>query len=472
MTTLPPKPRSRPKNVSLLRHALMFRRDVLSAQPERLYGAWMAEFRTPLFRTYLLNQPDLVKTVLDNSLTRFPKSTRIRDGLTSLLGNSLFLSSGEDWLHQRRIVDPAFEGGRLREVFPMMWDCAVAAMERLEAQAGDSPVEVEAMTSHVAADVIFRTLFSLPITDKVAAGVFEEFRDYQRSMPLANTATFFPRAKWLPSFLTRRSRRAAERIRALIRQIAARRSAEIAAGTAPDDLATKLMTTPDPETGACFDTEEMVDQVSIFFLAGHETSASALAWSLYMLALYPEWQDRIAAEAEAEIEMDAPRFSVVSRLKLSRDVFRETLRLYPPVPNMVRETTCPETFRERDIKTGSQIIVSSWYMHRHTRIWDRPDEFCPHRFSTPEGKASMRDAYIPFSAGPRVCPGAAFAMLEGPLILSMLVRAYRFELVQDRPAVPIAHLTLRSRDGIWLKLSKRTPKAQAVPGRDDAEAGA
>ena len=455
MTVLPPKPTSRPKNASLLKHMKLFRQDVLSSQPEHLYGAWMAEFKVPFFHTFMVNQPDLVKKVLNESLTTFPKSRRIRGGLSSLLGNSLFLSSGEDWLHQRRIVDPAFEGGRLREVFPKMWDSAVAAVDRLQDQIDQGPIEVESMTSHVAADVIFRTLFSLPITDKTAEGVFDEFKDYQRSMPLVNMATFFPDQNWLPKFNTKRSKKSAEVIRGLIRQITEKRRQEIEAGTAPDDLATKIMTTPDPETGKCFDTEEMVDQVAIFFLAGHETSASALAWALYMLAMYPEWQDKLAAEAIEVIDPEVPYFSAAGKLRISRDVFRETMRLYPPVPATVREASCPVEFRGRQIKKGNQVILSAWHLHRHNKIWDRPDEFDPTRFKTKEGKQCMRDAYIPFSAGPRVCPGSGFAMLEGPLILSMLVRAYKFELVKDRPAVPIAHLTLRSKDGIWLKLTPR-----------------
>jgi len=462
MTVLPPKPKSRPRKTSLWKHAKLFRHDILSAQPEHLYGAWMAEFKVPFFHTFMVNQPDLVKTVLNESLTTFPKSSRIRGGLSSLLGNSLFLSSGEDWLHQRRIVDPAFEGGRLREVFPKMWDSAVAAVERLQEQENQEPIEVESMTSHVAADVIFRTLFSLPITDETAAGVFEEFKDYQRAMPLVNMSTFFPNQKWLPKFKTRRSKETAKVIRGLIRQITEKRRQEIDSGTAPDDLATKIMTTPDPETGECFDTEEMVDQVAIFFLAGHETSASALAWSLYMLALYPEWQDKLADEALAVIDPKIPYFSAVSKLRISRDVFRETMRLYPPVPATVREASCPVKFRGREIKKGNQVIISTWHLQRHNKIWDRPDEFDPTRFKTKEGKKSMRDAYIPFSAGPRVCPGSGFAMLEGPLILSMLVRAFKFELVKERPAVPIAHLTLRSKDGIWLKLTPRTEDEDKV----------
>lgn len=452
---LPPKPAARPDNASLLQHIRMFLKDVLSAQPERMYRAWMAEMRTPFFRSYLVNQPELIDTVLRDRPEDFPKSTRIRSGLKSLLGNSLFVSSGEDWKHQRRIVDPAFEGGRLREVFPAMWDAGVAAVERLEENQG--VIEVEGVTSHMAADVIFRTLFSLPITNDVAAGVFDEFKDYQRARPLVNLGLLLPLPDWVPNFSSRRGRQAAKTIRGLIAQLTSDRAAAIKAGTAPDDLATKLMTTPDPETGECFDTEEMIDQVAIFFLAGHETSASALGWALYLLAMYPDWQDKIAAEAIEVIDPEIPYFSASAKLRLSRDVFRETMRLYPPVPMMVREAACPATFRDRKIKKGSQIILSPWYLHRHQRIWDRPDEFDPTRFKTAEGKQCQRDAYIPFSAGPRVCPGSGFAMIEGPLLLSMLVRAFRFELVKDRPAVPIAHLTLRSRDGIWLKVSNRNP---------------
>ena len=228
--------------------------------------------------------------------------------------------------------------------------------------------------------------------------------------------------------------------------------AAIKAGTAPDDLATKIMTTPDPQTGETFTTAEMVDQVAIFFLAGHETSASALAWTLYLMALYPDWQDRVAQEAQA---LTGPDFKLVAKLRLSKDVFREALRLYPPVPMMVREAGCPERFRDRDVPRVSQIVLSPWHLHRHERLWDNPDGFDPTRWTTENGKKCQREAYIPFSAGPRVCTGAGFAMVEGPLILSMLLRAYRFDVVEGREPVPVAHLTVRAKDGIWLRITPR-----------------
>lgn len=455
--TLPPKPPARSERVSLWRYMRLFRRDILSAQPARLYRAWMAEFKTPFFRSYLCNQPDLIHLVLRERPDDFPKSSRIAEGLRPLLGQSVFLTNGALWKRQRRIIDPAFEGGRLRDTFRAMVEAGQGSLVRLGRLADGQSREIEAEASHLAADVIFRTLFSIPIENEVAARVFEAFRDHQRTQPMLNLAAFLPLPAWVPRFHRPRTVQTARTIRALIHDLTRERMAAIEAGTAPDDLATKIMTTADPETGERFGTEEMVDQVAIFFLAGHETSASAIAWALYLLAQHPDWQDRVAGEAIQVFGGRAPEFGDMARLRVARDVFRETLRLYPPVPMMVRETACPESFRGRSLSRGAQIVLSPWHLHRHERLWENPDSFEPDRFATENGKLCQRDAYIPFSAGPRVCPGAGFAMIEGPLLLSMLVAAMRFDLVADRPAVPVAHLTVRGKDGIWLKLSPRKP---------------
>ena len=453
--TPPPKPTPRPDRVSLWRYMRLFRADILSAQPARLYRAWMAEFRTPFFRSYLCNDPDLVELVLRQRPDDFPKSDRVSEGLRPLLGQSVFVTNGETWKRQRRIIDPAFEGGRLRDTFPAMVAAGEGAVARLAALADGAPVEIEAQASHAAADVIFRTLFSIPIENATAARVFAEFRAHQRTQPVLNLAAFVPLPRWFPRFHRRETRATARRIRALIEGLTAARMGEIRAGRAPDDLATKIMTTADPETGERFTTPEMVDQVAIFFLAGHETSASALAWALYLLALYPDWQERVAAEAAEVMGARAPEFADMGRLRVARDVFRETLRLYPPVPMMVREAACPERFRGREVSRGAQVVLSPWHLHRHERLWERPDAFDPGRYAGENGRHCLRRAYIPFSAGSRVCPGAGFAMIEGPLLLAMLVRRFRVGVIGDRPAMPVAHLTVRGRDGIWLRVTPR-----------------
>ncbi|MBU3030035.1 cytochrome P450 [Paracoccus marinaquae] len=447
---IPPKPDSAEGRGSVLRLARAFRRDLLSALPARLYRAWMAEFRSPLIHSFVCNDPALVRLILQERPGDFPKSNRLREGLAPLLGNSVFVTNGEEWAHQRRIIDPAFEGGRLREVFPAIWSATEAAVARL--RPGEIDIEPEA--SHAAADVIFRALFSLPIEHEIAARVFRAFRAHQDAQPIVNLAALVPLPRWLPRLHSRRTRQTAAEIRGLIEDLVSQRLAAIAAGTAPDDLATKIMTTPDPETGRCFDGAEMVDQVAIFFLAGHETSASALAWALWLLATHPDWQDRVAAEGAAM----APDFCAVAGLRASRAVFREALRLYPPVPMMVREATRPENFRDREVPPGAQLVLSPWHLHRHERLWDRPDEFDPARWETAEGKASARLAYIPFSAGQRVCPGAGFAMVEGVLMLARIAAAFRLS-PGVVPPIPTARLTVRGRSGIPIRLERRRPDA-------------
>ncbi len=237
-----------------------------------------------------------------------------------------------------------------------------------------------------------------------------------------------------------------------------------------DLLTRKSHIWPDPGNPEKFEVgevpEDMVDQVAIFFLAGHETSASALALALYLLATHPDWQEKVAKEAAI---LTAPDYASVAKLKLSRNVFRETLRLYPPVPMMVHQSTCPVTFRNREIAPGSQMVVSPWHLHRHTRLWDNPDGFDPARWHTENGKACQRDAYIPFSTGPRVCIGAGFAMVEGPLLLSMLVKNFWFEALPRYRPTPVAHLTVRSKSGIWLNIHPRSGEYGVTPPVTEGE---
>ncbi|MFD1881077.1 cytochrome P450 [Paracoccus pacificus] len=459
---IPPKPPARQGRASLLRLVRDFRRDLLSALPQRLYRAWMAEYRTPVSHSFLCNDPALITEILRRHPENFPKSDRLRDGLAPLLGQSIFVTNGAVWRHQRRIIDPAFEGGRLREVFPALRAATAAASDRIAARADLGPFDIEPMTSHAAADAIFRALFSIPIEDRTAAEVFAAFREHQETQPVISLATLFPLPRWIPRPHQRRTRKSAARIRGLITRLVDERADAIAAGTAPDDLATRIMTTPDPETGQRFSRAEMVDQVAIFFLAGHETSASALAWALYLLARAPEWQDRVASEAAGLSD----QFSSLSTLRDTRAVFREAMRLYPPVPMFMRRAACPAQFRGRTVPKGSEIVISPWHLHRHERLWDRPDAFDPGRFDTENGRACLQTAYLPFSAGPRVCPGAGFAMAEGVLMLATLCGRLRFTAADPEP-VPVARLTVRARDGILLTVTPRipTPARPSPPGQ-------
>ncbi len=453
--TRPPMPDHRPERIRFWQHLAMFRRDILSTQPARLYRAKMAEVKLPFLHSVMVNTPNLVRLVLQERPRDFPKSERVREGLRPLLGNSVFVTNGPLWERQRRMIDPAFEGGRLRDTFPAMWDAAQGAAARLP----QGPTEIEAVMSHAAADVIFRTLFSVPIEDDTARQVYQTFRAHQRSAPILNLAAFVRLPKVFPRVFSRKTRHTAAQIRSLIMQMTAARMGAIRDGTAPDDLATKIMTTRDPVTGDRFGTDEMVDQVAIFFLAGHETSASALAWALYLIATHPDWQAQLAEEAQAlrpYLEAGtAPDFGVLRRFPLIRDTFREALRLYPPVPMLVREAAQREAFRGRELGRGTQVVVSLWHMGRNENIWSDPHEFRPERWQQDDTKACARDGFLPFSVGARVCPGAGFAMAEAVLILARLLCDYEFRPVAGRVPVPMAQMTVRARDGIWLDVRAR-----------------
>jgi cytochrome P450 len=442
---IPPRPESRPEGASLWRHLALFRRDVLSAQPERLYRAKLAEMRTWFFRSVMPNEPDLVRRVLVERAADYPKSGRVAEGLRPLLGRSVFLANGAEWARQRRIIDPAFEAAGVRAAYPALFAAGQAGVARLE----QGPVEIEALASHMAADAIFRVMFSLPIEAPLAAQIYRDFRAFQRAQPLLNAGAFLTLPAWLPRGHGRVARAAARAIRARIAEFVMRRAEEIARGTAPDDFATRIMTARDPETGAEFSPEEMVDQVAIFFLAGHETSAAALGWALYLLATHPGAQARVAGEGETFAA--APDFAALNGLRFTRDVFRESLRLYPPVPMMVREAAAADRLRGRAVARGTQVVLSLWHLHRHERLWAEPHGFDPDRWAG----GCPRGAFLPFSAGPRVCPGAGLAMVEGPLFLALLLARWRLAPVPGRQPMPVAQLTVRSRDGIWLDLQDR-----------------
>ncbi|MEO0343648.1 MAG: cytochrome P450 [Pseudomonadota bacterium] len=451
----PPKPRTRPEGISRIAHIRRFKTDLFASQPERLFRAWMAEFKLPFFRSFFVNQPDIIEEILKRRPDNFPKSRIIGGALHALLGRSVFVTNGAIWKRQRRIIDPSFEGGRLHRSFDAMIRAGQQAVREFAPMADGRAVEIEEPASRLAADIIFRTLFSIPITSDIADQTYKAFHAYQRTQPLMNLGSFV-RSPWVIKVLQKpATKHHGAELRRLLMRLTDQRALEIQQGSAPDDLATKIMTTKDPETGDVFDTDEMVDQVAIFFLAGHETSASALAWSLYLVAKTPEVQEKIAKETRSLGDISDLKFRDLSKLPFTRDVFREALRLYPPVPMMVREAGQPEFFRNRRVPKGSQMVVSPFHIQRHERIWTDPHVFDPARWQRDETKIAARAAYLPFSTGPRVCTGAGFAMAEGVAMLACLLGAYEFKPVAGREPQPVAHLTLRSEAGIYLSFTPR-----------------
>ena len=418
----------------------------------RLKKRWLFTVRTP----------ELIREVLVRRAADFPKSALMDDMLRALTGYSIFISNGEAWKRHRRLMDPAFEGARIKAVFPMMRDAVDACVARLDLVAGTPgapapPTAIDVELTHYAADVIFRTIFSEPMEAEGARRFFAAFNVFQEiayahgMLKLAKIPTGILPSAW-------RAKRAAKVIREILAAPLNRRLEAVRAGrpTPKDDILATLLTTADPETGTKFDDKELLDQIAMLFLAGHETSATALAWSLYLMASCPHIQERVHAEAAAVYDARTPQFADMRRLPLTRDVFRESMRLYPPVAFLARDAIQTEKMLTRTVEPGSVVFVSPWLMHRHATHWDHPDAFDPDRFETPGGQEALKCAYLPFSMGPRVCAGAAFALQEAVLLLSVLAQRYRFLPTPGHVPEPVARLTLRSANGIPLIVEKRS----------------
>jgi cytochrome P450 len=197
----------------------------------------------------------------------------------------------------------------------------------------------------------------------------------------------------------------------------------------------------------------------MLFLAGHETSASALTWATHLLAQAPDVQTRMQAEVSTLLGTRAPELGDMKELTLTRNVFRETLRLFPPVGFMARQTASACPMRKKTVPAGATVVVAPWLIHRHRDLWPEPDAFNPDRYDGDASRDALKQAYLPFGMGPRVCMGAAFALQEATLILAQLVRHHRLEAVPGHVPQPVGRLTIRSANGVRLRLFRRTASA-------------
>lgn len=421
------------------------------ALPQKLYRAKMAEVKTPFFKSFLVNDIEVQEYILKSPADQFPKSPAIYGSLQALLRDGVFVTNGEQWAFQRRIIDPAFKGGRIKIAYPSMQDATQNFITRLSAKAGDQPIEMEFECSYFASDVIFRTLFSKPIEHHLARVIFDNFQLYQRAQPVFNMPNILRMPAWVPRFYSKKGERAAQTIHDAIGELVDERIEQIKSGDAPDDLVTNILTRTDQETGLALSRDEAIGNIAVFFIAGHETSASALAWALYLLAFAPEEQAKLQEEVEP-FELPAISFANLQKLEHTRKVIFETLRLYPPVPMLVREATQAEEFRGRDVAPKDWCITSPWYSGRHEEIWEAPHQFLPARWDDlPE---HCRAAYFPFSKGERICTGAGFAQTELYIALSSLIKHFEFSLTDHKP-IPVSHLTVRALDGIILNVQPR-----------------
>jgi cytochrome P450 len=342
-----------------------------------------------------------------------------------------------------------FRPAGLGHFVPAFVQAADAAVARWRAAGSRTVQRIDDDMTRTTFAVISSTL--LPSTDESLGRMVQHHTDrLQRHAGWDILYASLKVPRWLPRPGAREKGEAIEALRGwVMRVLEARKSGRL---PGQDDLLQRLIDARDPESGTAMDDEQLVDNLLTFYLAGHETTAKALTWTLYLLAREPEWQQRLREEIE-QVTGGAPLAAEhLERLVLTEQVVKEAIRLYPPAPMMGRQSIAEGELGGHRIVPGMNIQIPIYVVHRHAARWERPDAFEPERFGPEREKDIPRYQYMPFGAGPRVCIGMSFALMEAKVILAALVRSARFETVDGPEPLPVARVTLVPKGGMPLRV--------------------
>jgi cytochrome P450 len=431
--------------LKLLRTAV---RNPIEIWPEAVY-------REPIYRRrfsgrdiLFVSDPDLIREVLVDRADAFVKAETMRRALEPALGKGLLTADGEHWRWQRRAAAPIFRHERLLGFAPDMLAAAERTRERwLAADGGEVDVAREMMLTTY--DVIARTMLSGGGVD--ADRVERAVSDYLDPIGWVIALSIARLPPWLPYPGRRRSEAAQAFLRGeIVRMIGERR----ASAETRNDLVALLLEAHDPETNAAMSDRELADNILTFITAGHETTALALTWTFYLLDRRPEAAARVRAEVEQVTGGGALKGEHVAGLVYTRQVLQEAMRLYPPAAVVVREAVRDMEIGGHALAAGAQVYVPIYAVHRHAQLWSDPDAFDPERFAPEAVKARHRYAYLPFGAGPRICIGMSFALIEAALILATLLRSTAPTLRPGYEPELRLRVTLRPRDGMPMRLRR------------------
>lgn len=431
---VPPSPPRAPEDMTVLGRVKAIRANVIGSWGQRAYEEDIIRGRFVGRSTFILNTPDAIRHVLvDNyeNYTRTPASFRV---LRPLVGDGLLTAEGRGWKHQRRTLAPAFTPRAVMTLVPHMLAATDDTIAKLRA-ASHAPVDLRQAMQRMTLEIAGRTMFSVGM-DRQGAALRDFVMEYGERLARPNFLDLLLPSGW-PSPQDFARARFRKRWTAFVAMLMAeRRAAGRNDGASPRDLFDLMGAARDPESGEAFTDEQLGDQIATMILAGHETTATALFWSLYLLALDPTTQEEVAAEVQGATvngELD------IERLKFTRAVVDETMRLYPPAFLILRAATGPDTIAGMPVKKKDIVLVAPWLLHRHEKLWRDPNAFIPSRFMT--GTPPDRFAYLPFGVGARVCVGAHFALVEAVLALAKIIGAFRVSLIDKAPVMPVGVVT-------------------------------
>jgi cytochrome P450 len=432
---VPPSPPRAPESMTTLQRLAAMRDSAIGTWSQRAYEDDVVRGRFLLNSSFILNTPDAIRHVLvDNyeNYSRTPAGFRV---LRPMLGEGLLIAEGRTWKHQRRTLAPAFTPRAVGTLVPHMvavTDDTIASLQRIS----NGPVDLRETMQRMTLEIAGRTMFSFGM-ERHGATLRDFVMEYGDRLARPHFLDLVLPLNWPAPRDFSRARFRRRWTHFIGELMAERRAAGKLQGAPARDLFDLMEAARDPETNEAFSDAQLGDQVATMILAGHETTATALFWSLYLLALDPVAQEQLATEAR---QVPADGEADLDRLKFTRAVVDETMRLYPPAFLIARSALGADEIAGMPIARKDVILIAPWLLHRHEKLWRDPNAFVPERFLAPAPPPD-RFAYLPFGAGPRVCIGAHFALVEATLALARIIAAFRVTLLDKDPVMPMGVVT-------------------------------
>jgi len=457
----PPAPRPRTEPMGLLAFLLAIRRNPLATWMDKHFEEPVVSGEGVLGRMTVVNDPAVIRHVLVDNAANYRKDDLQIRILAPGLGRGLLTAEGEEWRLQRRTLAPLFNPRTVAGFFPAMVGAADRLVRRWQRRPDGRIVDASLEMTRITLDVLERTIFTQGVArdpDALARAITRYFEGIGRVDPI----DIFGWPDWVPRIGRLRARPAVRFFDEMVEELIGARKALIARGEpVPRDILTLLLEAADPETGRGLTDEDVRANIVTFIGAGHETTANALSWSLYLLSQDPKSRLRIEEEVDRVLGEGPFEVRHLEKLVFTRAVIDEALRLYPPAPFLSRAAMADDRIGDLHIPAGSVVTVAPYVLHRHRTLWRDPDAFDPERF-LPENRDRIdRFAYLPFGAGPRVCIGASFALQEATIVLASVVRAVRLDLAEGHEVRPLHRITLRPEGGLPMRLTHRKSKKAA-----------
>jgi cytochrome P450 len=399
------------------------------------------------FRVHIPLEPDSIQRVLLDNAANYEKPGIVKGLLAPVIGRGLLTADGTHWREQRRIVAASFTPPAVDALMPVFAHAAEATMAGWDTA---DPIDMQAQSTATTMRVISDSLFAgdprLTSAEAMAhiAAALDAFSEARIQALLR-----------MPIIPLTAKARAGRRGQTYLRQTLSRVVRERLPGGTGDDFLGRLVRALHERFDPAEAEALAVDNAATFYLAGHETTANAITWTLFLLSEQPALQDEAAAEAEAALAAGGDDPHLPDRLPLVRRIVEEAMRLYPPVPRLDRQAVGPDRLSGGDVEPGDIVSIWPWLVHRNRNLWDEPDAFDPDRFAPQRKTGRHRFQYIPFGGGPRLCVGARFAMAEALTILAHWLVRWRFSPLPGRDVRPSGMVTLRPAGGLPLRLAPR-----------------